>query len=101
MDFGSSIHQFLKYSVFALEYSKRISSQREVKESPLGQLGFHVFQGHHLQKYYHLASKFAHKVMGYLETFAEVIRAQPIEEIGKVRGMLLNDGILQQGRHEN
>ena len=53
------------------------------------------------KKDYHSASKSAHKVMGYLETFAEVIRGQPVEEIGKVRGLLLNDGILQQGRQEN
>ena len=45
--------------------------------------------------------KYTHKVMGYVETFAEVIRGQPSKEIGKVRGLLLNDGILQQGRQEN
>ena len=45
--------------------------------------------------------KSAHKVMGYLDTFAELIRGHPAEEIGKVRGLLLNDGILQQGRQEN
>ena len=43
----------------------------------------------------------AHKVMGYLDTFSEVIRGQPVEEISKVRGLLLNDGNLQQGRQEN
>ena len=43
----------------------------------------------------------AHKVMEYVDTFVEVIRGQPAEEIGKVRGLLLNDGILQQGRQEN
>ena len=43
----------------------------------------------------------AHKVMGYLDTFEKVIRGQKKEEIGKVRGLLLNDGILQQGRQEN